>query len=388
MDGETIEKNDDGYFCKLCGLDVFNGCEHYHGEFQCLECNEWTYPVYCDIRDGCHICGSKFVKREIEGGINVLSLFDGHGSGLLALKRAGIKVANYYASEIDKNAILISNKNHSEIINLGDVGNWENWNLPGIDLIIGGSPCQGFSMAGSKLNFNDPRSRLFFRFAECLEFFKPKNFFLENVRMSEDDEKVITKYLGVEPHELNSALVSAQNRVRLYWTDIPYLFHPQEKSLFLSDIIEKNPSDSIGERLIEKQLKKLGKSGAKRSGSLFQWLDLKFPENFTVSGNCYKTELNGKLTKYYKCDRKFNVKRNQEKASCLTGGMRGDGNHSDMDIIVIEPDIIRRLTLTESERLQTLPDGYTEGVSNTQRYKMISNGWTIDIIAHFFEGLK
>ena len=152
-------------------------------------------------------------------GINVLSLFDGISCGKIALSRAGIKVNKYFASEIDEDAIAISMKNYNDIIRLGDVTKWREWSLPKIDLIIAGSPCQGFSRAGKMLNFKDERSKLFFEFVDILNDIKVKNpnvfFMLENVKMKTEWRNTITNYVGVEPIEINSKLVSAQNRLQI-----------------------------------------------------------------------------------------------------------------------------------------------------------------------------
>src|SRR5574344_3035952 len=156
--------------------------------------------------------------------MNVLSLFDGMSCGQIALNRAGIKYDNYFASEIDKPAIKVTQANYPGTIQLGSVVDIKGANLPKIDLLIGGSPCQGFSFAGRQLNFNDPRSALFFEFVRILKEVRGINpdvkFLLENVRMERRCEAVISQQLGVRPVMINSALVSAQNRVRLYWTNI------------------------------------------------------------------------------------------------------------------------------------------------------------------------
>lgn len=154
-------------------------------------------------------------------GINVLSLFDGISCGQVALERAGIKVNNYFASEIDKHAIKVTQSNYPNTIQIGDVTKVKGADLPKIDLLIGGSPCQGFSFAGKQLNFNDIRSKLFFEFVRLLEETKPKYFLLENVKMKKEYQNIITEYLEVEPITINSNLLSAQNRTRYYWTNIP-----------------------------------------------------------------------------------------------------------------------------------------------------------------------
>lgn len=178
--------------------------------------------------------------------MNVLSLFDGISCGRVALDRAGIHVSNYFASEIDKHAIAISRKNWPDIVQLGDVTKISDWYvenlLPPIDMIIAGSPCQGFSFAGKQLNFNDPRSALFFDFVRIWKACKRRNpnckFFLENVPMKSEYRDVITQYMGVCPVLINSALVSAQNRKRLYWSDLCPIVQPADKGIYLKDILE------------------------------------------------------------------------------------------------------------------------------------------------------
>jgi DNA-cytosine methyltransferase len=183
--------------------------------------------------------------------MNVLSLFDGMSCGRIALERLGIQVDNYYASEIDKYAIQVSQANYPDIIQVGNVTELDTSTLPKIDLIMGGSPCQGFSFAGKQLAFNDPRSALFFEFVRCVEELKPKYFLLENVRMKKEYLDVISEYMGVEPIMINSALVSAQNRVRYYWTNIPGIEQPEQRGIVLRDILETNASNEYlaGENL-------------------------------------------------------------------------------------------------------------------------------------------
>ena len=170
--------------------------------------------------------------------MNVLSLFDGMSCGQIALDQLGIKVDNYFAAEIDKWAIQVTKKNYPNTIHLGDVTQIKGEDLPQIDLLMGGSPCQGFSFAGKQLNFDDPRSALFFEFVRLLKETKPKYFLLENVRMKQEYQDVISEHLGVKPIMINSSLVSAQNRVRLYWTNIPNITQPEDKGIVLKDILE------------------------------------------------------------------------------------------------------------------------------------------------------
>ena len=171
--------------------------------------------------------------------MNVLSLFDGMSCGQIALKKLGIKVDKYYASEIDKYAIEVTQANFPNTIQLGDVTKLDTSQLPHIDLIMGGSPCQGFSRANNNaLAFDDPRSALFFEFVRCVNELKPKYFLLENVNMKKEWLDTITQYIGVDGIKINSSLVSAQNRVRWYWTNIPNIQQPEEKGIVLKDILE------------------------------------------------------------------------------------------------------------------------------------------------------
>jgi DNA-cytosine methyltransferase len=159
--------------------------------------------------------------------MKVLSLFDGMSCGRIALDQLGIPVEKYYASEIDKYAIQVSQANYPDIIQVGDICDLDPKDYKDVDLMLAGSPCQGFSFAGKQLAFDDPRSALFFEFIRLLKAIKPKYFLLENVRMKKEFLDVISEYMGVEPIMINSALVSAQNRVRYYWTNIPGIEQPE-----------------------------------------------------------------------------------------------------------------------------------------------------------------
>jgi DNA-cytosine methyltransferase len=191
-----------------------------------------------------------------KGYMNVLSLFDGMSCGQIALDQLGIQVDNYFASEIDKYAIQVAKNNYPNMKHLGDVTTVNGSELPKIDLLIGGSPCQGFSFAGKQLNFDDPRSKLFFEFVRLLKECNPKYFLLENVKMKKEYQDIITEHLGVEPIEINSNLVSAQNRKRLYWTNIPGVTLPNDKNIFLKDIVHENADNHLSEKEIEYMLKK------------------------------------------------------------------------------------------------------------------------------------
>lgn len=299
--------------------------------------------------------------------MNVLSLFDGMSCGQIALERAGIS-ANYLASEIDDYAIEIARKNYPNTIHLGDVTKLQG--MKGIDLVIGGSPCQGFSFAGKQLNFLDPRSRLFFDYVRLLEESNPKYFLLENVNMKKEYQDIITKYLGVEPIKINSALVSAQTRERLYWTNIPGIGQPEDKGILLKDIIENGYVDRDKAFCLDANYFK--------GGNLKQYFEKSRRQ--LVFNRCIQVG-EADLKGYDIIKRVYSV---EGKAPTLT---TMGGGHREPKIAISDKEW-RKLTPLECERLQTVPDNYTEGVSNTQRYKMLGNGWTVDVIAHIFEAMK
>ena len=309
--------------------------------------------------------------------MNVLSLFDGMSCGQIALDKLGIPVNKYFASEIDKYAIQVAKRNYPEMIHLGDVKEINPSELPKIDLLIGGSPCQGFSFGGKGLNFLDPRSRLFFEFDRLLKALKPKYFLLENVKMKKESEQVITDYLGVEPVEINSNLVSAQNRKRLYWTNIPFDGLPEDKGIMLKDILEEETAEfyRAGEYLQEKR-----RASDKNPDMLNPDYRSQANTIHDVDGKsgCVCSGTHGYAIGY--------VPEIRDKSKCVRTGGRLSYDRHEWDSI--DNMHWRKLTVTECERLQTVPDGYTCGVSNTQRYKMLGNGWTVDIIKHIFEGLK
>ena len=274
--------------------------------------------------------------------MNVLSLFDGMSCGQIALERAGIKYDEYYASEIDKHAIKVAVKNYPNTKHIGDVTKVKGAELPKIDLLIGGSPCQGFSFAGKQLNFDDDRSKLFFEFVRLLKECKPKYFLLENVKMKKEYQDVISGYLGCEPIEISSSKFIPHNRKRLYWTNIE-VEQPKQKKWDINDFIDG--------------------------------------DGFATQ--C-KLELNPRRVRFEKV-KIFNT---------LTSGYRKGVSGSSRPAVSIRETYLhedqyahRMLTPTECERLQTVPIGYTDCVSKTQRYKMLGNGWTVDVIAHIFKGL-
>jgi len=293
----------------------------------------------------------------------ILSLFDGISCGRVALERAGIKIDKYYASEIDKYAIQIAKINYPDTIHLGDITNWKNWDIETPDIIIGGSPCQGFSFAGKQLNFEDPRSKLFFEFVDILKHYKPKYFLLENVRMKQEYQDIISGQLGVKPIMINSSRVSAQNRVRLYWTNIQGVEQPEDKEIYLKDVVEDGLVDRDKSYCIDANYFKGGNLKSyfekRRRQLVFQK-----PLRITQAGG------GGQGQRVYAIEGKSVT------LSALSGGLGAKTG-----LYYIE-DNFRKLTPLECERLQTLPDNYTEGVSNTQRYKMLGNGWTVDVIKH------
>lgn len=367
--------------------------------------------------------------------------------GQIALRELGVPIEMYYASEIDKPAIAQTQLNFPETIQLGDVEKWREWDIEWseIDLLLAGSPCQGFSLAGKMLGHDDPRSRLYWVFLDILHHVQSLNpnvkYLLENVRMRPADEARINESLGIRPVVINSALVSAQNRVRLYWsnirtksegiwsellTDIP---QPADRGIYIGDILD----DEVDEKYYMRNLS-LNEEA----------LEIIAPTQ------------DGKASSVVKLDKKLKPKAQQDKASCLTAGGHSGGNHSDMDILCIRDPwlrknfrapsdkahallsctykgarangmsvvpgtwrthkdgqgfrptaggkapcipararndgsgqpvakigyMLRRLTPTECARLQTIPDWYKWGCSDTQAYKMLGNGWTVEVIKH------
>jgi DNA (cytosine-5)-methyltransferase 3A len=272
--------------------------------------------------------------------------------GRIALERAGIKPTEYYASEIEESAMTVSRKNYPDIQHIGSVTDIKGNDYPNIDLFLGGSPCTGFSHAGKGLAFDDPRSKLFFEYVRILEECKPTYFLLENVVMKKEWEDVITKELGVDPILINSSLVSAQNRKRLYWTNIPNVTQPDDKGIVLRDVIQ------------DVEHKKVDRTRIKQS-----W-DTKNYFQYDLSGKGHKSQ----DQRAYYVDGKH-------------GTLPSNGLGSKVKALMDNADIIQ-LNVIECERLQTLPDNFSEGVSNTKRLAMIGNGWTVDVISHIIKGIK
>jgi site-specific DNA-cytosine methylase len=291
--------------------------------------------------------------------MNVLSLFDGISCGQVALGRAGKEVSKYFASEICKDAMAVTNARFPNTIQLGDVKTVTatKINEP-IDLLMGGSPCQGFSMAGKKLNFEDPRSKLFFEFVRILQEIKPRYFLLENVKMDKKSRDVITNLLGVKPIEINSSLVSAQNRIRYYWTNIAGVAQPKDKSIYLRNIIDLK---------------------AKRT-----WVDTSRIKAVYPTTNYLQYDLSGKGYKSQD-QRAFYLHKKH-------GTVPSYGAKSKVKFIIPKQDKrpmkIGMLTPIEVERLQTLPDNYTDvGLSTSKRMSTVGNGWTVDVIAHILANI-
>jgi DNA-cytosine methyltransferase len=419
---------------------------------------------------------------EGERAMNVLSLFDGMSCGQIALERAGIKVDNYFASEIDKYAIKVTQANYPNTIQLGDITKWREWDLPKIDLILAGSPCQGFSFAGKQLAFDDPRSKLFFTFVDIKNYYKPEYYLLENVKMKQEFQDIISEAVGNHPYEINSSLVSAQNRRRDYWTNWLFI-EPEDKGILLKDILEDGVVDKdksycldanyfkggnlkqyfekhrrqlvfskgglchVGEADIKgnDQIRRVyhpdGKSpcldamgGGNREPKVLIEPPFALTERRTEEAKKIRREFMAKYGRDYsprrakelvpRTDGKMNcltatystkehtvicratVQKNSEhnkdgKSTALTAAMGMGGGNVPMPMPVDDAANFkgkyldgtirhqwRKLTPLECERLQTVPDNYTNHVSNTQRYKMLGNGWTVDVIVHILKGLK
>tara|TARA_R110002096_G_scaffold75802_1_gene179196 strand:+ start:41 stop:874 length:834 start_codon:yes stop_codon:yes gene_type:complete len=276
--------------------------------------------------------------------MNVLSLFDGMSCGQIALERVGIKVDNYFASEIDKYAIQVTQNNYPNTKQVGSVTEIKCKDLPKIDLLIGGSPCQSFSRGGDGSGF-DGKSKLFWEYVRILKETKPKYFLLENVKMKREWQDVISEALGIEPIFIDSSLITAGRRERLYWTNIPNIQQPKDKGIVLNDILEKTVEQKY--YLSDKRI------------------------NLIFNG--VKYGLTNKI-----CDR-------NGKSFTLSASMGMGGGYEPK---IKDKGTYRKLTPIECERLQTVPDNYTDQVSNSQRYKMLGNGWTVDVIAHIFKNLK
>ena len=370
--------------------------------------------------------------------MKILSLFDGISCARVALERSKHIVERYFASEVDKYAIQISSKNFPDVIQIGDVKMVAHkdapihYKLDDIDLLIGGSPCQDLSIAKKdRKGLDGERSGLFWEYVRILREVKPKYFILENVAsMPKEAKEIITRELGVEPIMINASLVSAQNRKRLFWTNIPNVTQPEDRGILLKDIIEDGVCDrdksycidanyykggkiggthqsstrnytirigkinkgGQGDRIYSPQGKSVGLSalgggrGAKTGlyavnkkeivlgGEPLQVLK----EGRTEEGKKSRKEIRektGKDSTLRSATHKAYFGREGTKANCITTCLGVEGH-------IVENFMIRKLTPVECERLQGLPDNYTEGVSNTQRYKALGNAFNVDVVAH------
>ena len=373
--------------------------------------------------------------------INVLSLFDGVSCGRVALQRAGIPVNKYYASEIDKYAIMITQNNFPDTIQLGDVTKWEDWDIDwsSIDLLIGGNPCVSWSVAGKQLGTEDPRGQLLFDYVNILHHIQKHNpnvkFLVENVKMKQEFQDIFSDMLGVQPVEINSALLSAQNRKRLYWTNWEF-GQPEDKHIMLKDIVhEYSKVDRDKSLCLDANYYKGGNLKQyyekHRRQLAFEWLNeyiVPFDKTLQILDKEVERGKVGYFGKdsqanrvYYIHDKAVTLcgsagggaaKMGQYLFGCLTpdrvnkrqNGQRfneGDKFYTltaqDKHGVLVE-GYIRKLTPVECERLQTLEDGFTANgidqktgkvvpISNTQRYKALGNGWTVDVIAHILKSL-
>lgn len=318
--------------------------------------------------------------------ITVLSLFDGMSCGMVALERAGIPVAKYFASEVDKPAIKVSNHNYPDIVQVGDVTKISykdgvlytengNFNVGTIDLVIGGSPCQSFSNLGDGSGF-DGKSGLFFHWLRIKNEVNPKYWLLENVTMKKQWEDHISMLLGTRPIKINSSLVSAQVRNRLYWSS-GNIEQPIDKNIQLSDIIKLNVDNKY---FLSEKAKKYIVSKDRLKKKLTDFATEKsvcLPARYTaLNGSFMCVDCNGKI--------------DTEKSGTLTArygrGVASFGGDSFIyDLEDVSKERIRRFTPEECEQLQTVPIGYTSIVADTHRYRMLGNGWTVDVIAHIFD---
>lgn len=395
--------------------------------------------------------------------MRILSLFDGCSCGQVALLRAGHTIESYHASEIDRYAMAVTKNNFPDTIH---VGNIQRINITGkyhFDLVMGGSPCQGFSVAGKRLNFEDPRSKLFFEFVRILDKVRAFNpdvlFLLENVRMKKEWRDIISGLLGIEPIEINSALVSAQNRRRLYWTNIQGITQPADRGLVLRDILETDgrgfikdrgvkamgvyanyhkgadnhgmrtmiagmADDLAGHDINRRIFSDDGKSPtilSKNAGGAIPPKILQvnpstesggiqpYQHNRVYSPDGKMVALSAELGGRFNVLTAKDITRAKDEYSSKefpSGHRRGEmqfpdkidrpskslmGNNTTSHretTHLLDGIHYRKLTPIECERLQGMPDDYTAGVSNTQRYKMIGNGWQIDTLAHIFSFIQ
>lgn len=330
----------------------------------------------------------------MENGISVLSLFDGMSCGQIALEKAGVHVNQYYAAEIDKYAKCVTQINYPKTIQLGSVTGVSEMVLPWIDLLIGGSPCQGFSFAGKQLNFDDPRSKLFFEYVRILNELRAINpdiyFLMENVRMKKEFQDIISEHLGVQPIYIDSALVSGQTRKRLYWTNIPSIKQPADRGIMLRDVLITPGLGVVKNRgeLQERNDKSLCicysyYKGADNHAQRTMILPMEYLTDAEIERAIVKHS--GKVWKSGNRMGNMAFPNNPDKKAQCLAATRIKGAREAIHVQDIKG--IRMLHPIECERLQGVPDNYTDHVSRSQRYKMLGNGWNVETIAHIFSYL-
>ena len=325
--------------------------------------------------------------------MKVISLFDGISCARVALERAGIPVEVYYASEVDKYASQIAQKNFPDTVQLGDIKNISFTNKFGydVDLIIGGSPCQDLSIAKKdRKGLNGERSGLFWEYLRILREVKPKWFVLENVAsMPREAKEVITKELGVESIMINASLVSAQNRKRLFWTNIPNVSQPNDKGILLKDVLETDNENvracSLrGRYMVNRKRKDVrGMKTQQRleiGGDKANSLTTVTKDSLVFIGGIGKKDWVGDgrcFSRNYPQGQRVYSPEGKSPTLSANGGGLGEKT----GLYEIDGDI-RKLTPVECERLQCLPDNYTEGISNTQRYKCLGNAFNVEVVSH------
>ena len=336
--------------------------------------------------------------------MNVLSLFDGISGGRVALERANITVDKYYASEIDKWAIAISKKNYPDIIQLGDINNWRNWDIDwkSIDLLFAGFCCQSWSQAGKQQGDKDPRGALMWVMLDIFNHVKTLNpnvyFLFENVKMKKEFLDYVNKAIGCESILINSALVSAQNRQRNYWTNIPNVTQPEDKRIYLKDIIEYGEVDRDKSYCIDANYYKGGSLKNYLEKSRRQLVLCQSEQCLMVKD--YAPRFTPNQLQYDISGKNYG---SQDQWAFFLNGKHGTLSASGTEgkcklLLDRENLIVRKLSVIEVERLQTLSDNFTAlginekgqeiKISNSQRYKCCGNGWTIDVISHILKGLK
>lgn len=313
--------------------------------------------------------------------MNVLSLFDGISCGMVALSRVGIPVERYVAYEIDKYAIQISKKNYPQIEQCGDVTIADFTKYKGFDLLIGGSPCTYWSIAKNnrELTPDGVGGQLFMHYERALQESGCKHFLYENnYSIHKNIKNFISKQLGVEPLMINSALVSAQSRKRLYWTNIPNVALPEDKGILLEDIV-------LPDALVDRD----------KAHAIIASIGRTTHREYFKKNQGQMVYLAVELSNIYGGFKEKKPRVHLAKSCTIRAGQGGGHIPS----LIIEDRVkeftledfkkcIRKVTPLECERLQTLPDNYTEGISDTQRYKCIGNGWTVDVIAHILSFLN